>query len=106
MTFYTQYTQVRKQARELTKNDKFVAVMKLGDFFEAFDGDAKIVSSVCCLILRCRKVGKHGEKNMAGFPAFSREKYIAALIKAGYTVAVIEYARDVKHGKLLRMEEF
>lgn len=95
MSFYTDYCSVREQRAKLTDNEKVVFVIKIGDFFEAFDDDAKTIAKVCGLNLLSRHIGRHGQKSMTGYPSFSAEKYIAMLNAAGYTVAAVERIREI-----------
>ncbi len=84
-------TPVRAQYLAIKK--KFpdtILFFRLGDFYETFDEDAKIVSDVCDIVLTSRPVGKGVRVPLAGVPYHSAEAYIAKLIDAGYKVAIAE----------------
>ena len=84
-------TPVRAQYLAIKK--KFpdaILFFRLGDFYETFDEDAKIVSEVCDIVLTSRPVGKGVRVPLAGVPYHSAETYIAKLIDAGYKVAIAE----------------
>jgi DNA mismatch repair protein MutS len=67
-----------------------IVFFRLGDFYETFDEDAKIVSQVCDVVLTSRPVGKNVRVPLAGVPYHAVEGYIAKLIGAGYKVAIAE----------------
>jgi len=67
-----------------------ILFFRLGDFYETFDEDAKIVAQVCDIVLTSRPVGKNQRVPLAGVPYHSAETYIAKLINAGYKVAIVE----------------
>ena len=60
-----------------------VVLMRLGDFYEAFDEDAETVAEVCGLTISERSGAK-----MAGFPYLLLHTYLAKLNEANYRVAV------------------
>jgi DNA mismatch repair protein MutS len=67
-----------------------ILFFRLGDFYETFDEDAKIVSSVCEIVLTSRPVGGDARVPLAGVPYHAVEGYVARLIHAGYKVAIAE----------------
>ena len=67
-----------------------IVLFRLGDFYESFDEDAKIVAQVCDVVLTSRPVGKNLRVPLAGVPYHAVEGYIAKLIAAGYKVALAE----------------
>lgn len=62
---------------------------RLGDFYEAFEEDAAILSKELDLVLTKRQ-----ETPMAGIPAHMCEVYIDKLIAKGYRVAIAEQMED------------
>lgn len=60
-------------------------LMRLGDFYEAFEEDAKIIAKELQITLT-----KRGEIPMCGIPYHAIEPWTKKLIKAGYTVARVE----------------
>jgi DNA mismatch repair protein MutS len=67
---------------------KHIVLIRLGDFYETFDGDADILSEVCgCIKVR---LGGKGGAWMAGFPRHAIEDYIKKLLTANHYVALID----------------
>lgn len=54
---------------------------RMGDFYEAFDDDAKTVADVLGIALT-----KRGDRQMCGIPAHAAAEYFAQLSSAGHTV--------------------
>ena len=79
-----QYLQIKAQYPDT------IVFFRLGDFYETFDDDAKIVAQVCDIVLTSRPVGNGQRVPLAGVPYHSVEGYIAKLINAGYKVAVVD----------------
>ena len=70
---------------------------RLGDFYEMFDGDARVASKELELTLttRDRAVENPEERTpMCGVPFHAAETYIARLIQKGYKVAICEQMED------------
>ncbi len=91
-----QYLQIKKQYPDA------ILFFRLGDFYETFDEDAKIVSEVCEVTLTSRPVSKGQRVPLAGVPWHSAETYLAKLIRAGYKVAVCEQVGEVGKGLVER----
>ena len=66
-----------------------ILFMKIGDFFEAFDGDAREAADILGLRIQTLRINDR-EVAMVGFPCRMAEKYVAQLIKAGRRVALAE----------------
>jgi len=79
-----QYLSIKKQYPDA------IVFFRLGDFYETFDEDAKIVAKEVDIVLTSRKVSKSQRVPMAGVPHHAAETYVARLIKAGYKVAICE----------------
>ena len=79
-----QYLALKKQYPDI------ILLFRLGDFYETFDDDARIVSSVCDVVLTSRPVGGDERVPLAGVPYHAVDGYIAKLINAGYRVAIAE----------------
>jgi DNA mismatch repair protein MutS len=92
-----QYLQIKRQYPDA------IVLYRLGDFYETFDEDAKIVSQTCDIVLTSRPVGKNQRVPLAGVPYHAVEGYIAKLIGAGYKVAIVEQMGETQ-GKGLRPE--
>ena len=79
-----QYLQIKSQYPEA------ILFFRLGDFYETFDEDARIVAQVCDITLTSRPVAKGQRVPLAGVPYHAADSYIAKLIEAGYKVAIAE----------------
>ena len=79
-----QYLQIKKQYPDA------IVLFRLGDFYETFDEDAKLVSQVCDIVLTSRPVSGKQRVPMAGVPHHAVDSYIAKLINAGYKVAIVD----------------
>ncbi len=73
-----------------------ILFFRLGDFYEMFNEDAKLVSKELDLTLTTRDRNKPPEERtpMCGVPYHSCEGYIARLIAKGYKVAICEQTED------------
>ena len=73
-----------------------ILFFRLGDFYEMFNEDAKLVSKELELTLTSRDRGKPEEERtpMCGVPYHSADAYIARLISRGYKVAICEQMED------------
>jgi len=83
-----QYLQIKKQYPDA------ILLFRLGDFYETFDEDAKVIAKTCDIVLTSRPVGKNQRVPLAGVPYHAVEGYIAKLINAGYKVAICEQVSD------------
>lgn len=80
----SQYLALKKQYPDI------ILLFRLGDFYETFDDDAKIVAAVCDVVLTSRPVGGDERVPLAGVPYHAIDGYVARLIAAGYKVAIAE----------------
>ncbi len=88
-------TPMRKQYLRIKKQfPNTIVFFRLGDFYETFDEDAKLVSDVCDIVLTSRPVGKGQRVPLAGVPYHAVETYLARLISAGYKVAIVEQTEE------------
>ena len=67
-----------------------ILFFRMGDFYETFDDDARLVSRELEIVLTSREMGKAGRVPLAGIPHHAAEGYIARLINKGYKVAICE----------------
>lgn len=74
--------------QELTYPD-IVVLTKVGDFYEAYNENAKRITNILNLILTSRDVGLENKVSLAGFPVHVKDKYLEKLQKH-YTVLIIE----------------
>lgn len=79
-----QYLRIKKQFPDV------IVMFRLGDFYETFDDDARIVSEVCNIVLTGRDMGNGQRVPLAGVPYHAVENYLARLIGAGHKVAIVE----------------
>jgi len=71
-----------------------ILFFRLGDFYEMFYDDAKLVSKELELTLTGRDCGEEERAPMCGIPFHSADTYIARLIQRGYKVAICEQLED------------
>ena len=72
-----------------------VLFFRMGDFYEMFDEDARVVSKAIGLSLTQRGNGI----DMAGVPFHAAENYISKLVKEGFRIAVCEQLEDPAEAK-------
>ena len=72
---------------------------RLGDFYEMFFEDAKIVSRELELTLTGKSCGQEERAPMCGVPFHAYESYMNRLVAKGYKVAICEQMEDPKHAK-------
>ena len=81
----------------LETKDKYpgmILFFRLGDFYEMFFDDAKLVSRELELTLTGKSCGMEERAPMCGVPFHSAETYINRLIEKGYKVAICEQMED------------
>ena len=71
-----------------------ILFFRLGDFYEMFFEDAKLVSRELELTLTGKSCGLEERAPMCGVPFHSAETYINRLIEKGYKVAICEQMED------------
>ena len=78
-----------------------ILFFRLGDFYEMFNEDARLVSKELELTLTTRDRGKPADERtpMCGVPYHSADAYIARLISKGYKVAICEQMEDPSTAK-------
>lgn len=73
-----------------------ILFFRMGDFYEMFFEDAKIVSRELNITLTSRGKDK---VPLAGVPHHSVQPYLAKLVKKGYKVAIVEQLEDPRFAK-------
>ena len=74
-----------------------IVFFQLGDFYEAFNEDAKNISKVLNITLTSRSMGAGNERiPLAGVPVKAIDSYLKKLIDNGYKVAIIDQLEDAK----------
>jgi DNA mismatch repair protein MutS len=74
-------------------------LFQIGDFYETFEEDAKIVSQVLGITLTKRNNGAAGDVPLAGFPIKALDTYLPKLVEAGYRVAICEQTENPRKAK-------
>ncbi|MCI8422042.1 MAG: DNA mismatch repair protein MutS [Lawsonibacter sp.] len=90
-------TPMMKQYMDIkAQNPDCILFFRLGDFYEMFHDDAKLVSKELDLTLTTRDRNKPAEERvpMCGVPYHSCDGYIARLMAKGYKVAICEQTED------------
>ena len=84
-----------------TKNEykDCIIFYRLGDFYEMFFEDAKVVSKELEIALTAKSCGLEEKAPMCGVPYHSAEGYLTKLVKKGYKVAICEQVEDPKEAK-------
>ncbi|MBO4382742.1 MAG: DNA mismatch repair protein MutS, partial [Clostridia bacterium] len=89
------FTPMMKQYLSIKEDYKDTILMyRVGDFYEMFFDDAKLVSSVLDLVLTGKDCGKEERAPMCGVPFHSVDPYIARLVAKGFKVAICEQVED------------
>jgi DNA mismatch repair protein MutS len=84
-------TPIRRQYLEIkAKHRDAILLFRLGDFYEAFDEDAKLLARELDIALTSRSMGKDARVPLAGVPHYVLEKHLATLISRGHRVAICE----------------
>ena len=95
-------TPLRKQYLEIkSKHPDAIVFFQLGDFYEAFDDDAKTVADELDVVLTSRPVAKGQRVPMAGVPCHAIEGYVSRLIEKGYRVAIADQVDDTTSSGLV-----
>lgn len=84
------------------QNPGAILFFRLGDFYEMFFEDAKLVSKELGLTLTSRSKGQ--DAPMCGVPYHAAETYVNKLVKRGYKVAIAEQIGDPKAKGLTKRE--
>jgi len=83
-----QYLSIKEQ------NPDSILFFRLGDFYEMFFEDAKVVSRELELTLTGKDCGMSEKAPMCGVPFHAADVYIGRLIEKGYKVAICEQMED------------
>jgi DNA mismatch repair protein MutS len=82
-----------------TKYGDAILLFRVGDFYETFDKDAKMISQITGISLTGD--ADSDSKLMAGFSHYSLDPYLHKLVKAGHSVAIWDQLEDPKTAKSL-----
>ena len=86
-----QYTKLKKAYPDA------ILLFQMGDFYETFFDDAKILANTLGIALTSREKGQNIP--MAGFPMKALDTYLPKLVKQGYKVAIANQVEDPKNAK-------
>ena len=87
------YLQVKNE------NPDCIIFYRLGDFYEMFFDDAKVVSKELELTLTGRACGLEERAPMCGVPFHAADTYLNRLVQKGYKVAICEQVEDPSTAK-------
>ena len=71
-----------------------ILLFRMGDFYETFDDDAKVLARDLNIALTSRAFGQGTKHPLAGIPYHALDTYLGRLIKAGHRVAICEQTSD------------
>jgi DNA mismatch repair protein MutS len=87
----TATTPLRKQYLDIKRRHRdHLLLFRIGDFYEAFDDDARILARELDIVLTSKPMGKNIRIPLAGVPHHSLERHLATLIARGHRVAICE----------------
>jgi DNA mismatch repair protein MutS len=87
----TATTPLRKQYLEIKRrHTDALLLFRIGDFYEAFDDDARLLARELDIVLTSKPMGKNTRVPLAGVPYHSLERHLATLISRGHRVAICE----------------
>src|SRR5579863_8244860 len=83
-----------------------LVLFRVGDFYETFGEDAKLLARELEVVLTARAADGHGERMpMAGVPYHAVETYLGRLVRKGYKVALCDQVEDASEARgLVRRE--
>ncbi len=79
-----------------------ILFFQVGDFYETFDDDARIVSRDAEVHLTSKDFGRSGRIPLAGVPVRALDTYLRRLLAKGHRVAVCEQVSEAGHGLVER----
>ncbi len=89
-------TPIRRQYLTIkAKHQNAILLFRLGDFYEAFDDDARLLARELDIALTSKPMGKNMRVPLAGIPHYVLEKHLATLISRGHRVAICEQTSSV-----------
>ena len=89
-------TPIRRQYLKIKANHKdAILLFRLGDFYEAFDDDARLLARELDITLTSKPMGKNMRVPLAGIPYHVLEKHLATLISRGHRVAICEQTSNI-----------
>src|SRR5215470_3390925 len=102
----TELTPMMRQYQALKdEHPRAILLFRLGDFFEAFYGDAQLVARELQLTLTSRPVAKGRRIPMCGIPHHALPAYLRRLIDRGHRVAICDQVEDPRQARTLVRRE-
>ena len=93
-------TPVRRQYLDLkARHPDAILLFRLGDFYETFDEDAKVVSEALDIALTSKPMGGGLRSPLAGVPVRSVEQHLSRLVAQGHRVAICEQLEQPRAAK-------
>src|SRR5918911_75640 len=87
----TTATPLRRQYLDIKRRHAdAILLFRIGDFYEAFDDDARLLARELDIVLTSKPMGRHLRVPLAGIPHHSLERHLATLISRGHRVAICE----------------
>jgi DNA mismatch repair protein MutS len=87
----TPSTPLRKQYLDIKRRHAdAILLFRIGDFYEAFDDDARLLARELDIVLTSKPMGRGLRIPLAGVPHHSLERHLATLISRGHRVAICE----------------
>ncbi|MGH9944161.1 MAG: DNA mismatch repair protein MutS [Pyrinomonadaceae bacterium] len=84
-------TPLRKQYLDIKRrHSDAILLFRIGDFYEAFDDDARVLARELGIVLTSKPMGRSFRVPLAGIPHHSLERHLATLIGRGHRVAICE----------------
>lgn len=89
-------TPIRRQYLDIkAKHKDSLLLFRLGDFYEAFDDDARLLAKELDIMLTSKPMGKDMRVPLAGIPHHSLERHLATLISRGHRVAICDQTSTI-----------
>ena len=79
-----------------------VLLFQLGDFYEAFEADARVVAQACGITLTSKEFARGDRVPLAGVPVARAERHIGRLVAAGHHVAICDQVSEPGRGLVER----
>ncbi|HEY8597298.1 MAG TPA: DNA mismatch repair protein MutS [Thermomicrobiales bacterium] len=79
-----------------------ILFFQVGDFYETFDDDARLVARDAEVHLTSKDFGRSGRIPLAGVPVRALDTYLRRLLAKGHRVAVCEQISEAGHGLVER----
>ena len=90
---------MRQYLDTVNKYKDCIIFFRVGDFYETFFEQAKIVSKALNLALTGKECGMEEKAPMCGVPYHAVDTWLSKLVKLGYKVAIAEQMEDPKQAK-------